>query len=94
MRIYQEIKETTNSYIFNKLHKKNLESNKEISCCYCRYHRGENDDKKFYGEKYEGDIRYPNWKLYSKNKKQWMFKNLEFKFSRRFFSFNFLEIKI
>ncbi len=94
MRIYQELKETINSYVFNKLYKKNLEHIKEISCSHCCYHCGENNDTKWYGETYEGDIRYPNWKLTSKNKKQWMLKKLKLKFIRRYFLRRFLEIEI
>ena len=74
----EEYKKTTNRAVFNKLHKFMLEKHREIHCAYCSYHRGENDERKYYGEvrswmrNKESTFRYPNWKLASKKKKQWM----------------------
>jgi len=72
-------KETTNRYVFNKVYKINLERNGKIRCSYCPYHKGENKTTEWYGG-FEGEtIRYPNWKLVSKNRKQWMKKPTEIK---------------
>lgn len=73
--------ETTNRGEFNRAYKRYLEG-REISCSYCRYHRGENGKgRNYYGgyEKFNGTmhIKYPNWKLTSKNSKQWMEKSMK-----------------
>lgn len=89
-------KSTTNRGEFNRAYKEALERKGKIRCSYCGYHRGENKDGKWYGGyvfdntdiKYEhkSHIRYPNWKLVSKNKKQWMKKFIkkETSYSERF----------
>jgi len=69
--------ETTNRYVYNR-------ARKECSgnCTWCRYHLGDNLDHKLYGDygsRRNESLRYPNWKLVSKNKKQWMDKKLVFK---------------
>lgn len=70
-------KNTNNRSSYNKLYKRELESNGLISCSRCKYHRGENNGFKHYGG-YEGKrITLPNWKLVSKNKKQWMIKPMK-----------------
>ena len=86
MRIYQEYRETTNSSLFRKLHK-----SIHASCDYCSWHgySSENKSWKWYHvyledekdtywrkAKKKGEGRFPNWKLVSKNKKQWMKKPL------------------
>jgi hypothetical protein len=72
---------TSNRSTYNKLRKINLEHKKDgINCSYCSYHQGENWDKKFYGGRKSVEKTYivcPNWKLVSKNKKQWMKKRLK-----------------
>jgi len=61
---------TTSRSEFNRAYKSYLEKIGKIRCSYCPYHGGENSTKKWYGGFEE--IRYPNWKLVSKNRKQWM----------------------
>ena len=70
---------TTNRYEFNRSYKHSLANKRIISCSYCRYHRGENRTNEYYGGYEEDGIKYPNWKLVSKNKKQWMVKTIVFK---------------
>lgn len=75
MKKGQEYKTTTNRTVYNRLRKEKLSY-----CSYCKwhgnfYHLSENDQWKSYwlqGTK-------PNWKLVSKNKKQWMKKPLKIK---------------
>ena len=74
---------TDNNSIYNKTRKEYLERKGLIHCSWCAYHHGENEDNKYYGTlvhnwrdlKSKG-IRYPNWKLISRNEKQWMEKPL------------------
>lgn len=69
---------TTNRKIYNRAHKYYL-SDKYGHCPRCRYHKGENYRGKYYGG-YENDgLTYPNWKLVSKNRKQWMKKPIKVK---------------
>ena len=81
MKAKKIMDETTNRYEYNRIRKRFLEGD-EISCSWCRYHLGDNLDHKLYGD-YGGrrnkSLRRPNWKLVSKNKKQWMDKKLVFK---------------
>lgn len=68
MKKNQEYKTTSNRYVYNRLRKKKL-----ADCSYCKWHPtfwkfSENDHWKSYSP----DGRKPNWKLVSKNKKQWM----------------------
>lgn len=77
MREIEEYKTTTNRYVYNRLRKMNLEQTAEIHCSYCGYHKHENSTNKYYEGSYGGKIKYPNWKLVSKNKKQWMMKKLK-----------------
>ena len=77
VRPYNEYRETTNRYVYNKTRKRVLEKKGEIRCSYCSYHQNENSEKKYYGEIRQGQNKkskfcYPNWKLVSKKKKQWM----------------------
>jgi len=79
----KEYETTNNRSVYNKLRKSILEKKGEISCSWCGYHRGENSDYKFYnvtiGTK---DGIFPNWKLVSKNRKQWMDKSPNLKMVR------------
>jgi len=73
---------TTSRGEFNRAYKGYLEGKGKISCTYCRYHRNENGKGLgCYGgyEKSNGTmhIKYPNWKLVSKNRKQWMPKSMK-----------------
>jgi len=77
MRTYLKYRETTNSALYRKLHKV-----QHSSCSYCKwhpsfYHSSENDRWKWY-RIYKEESKYPNWKLCSKNKKQWMKKKLRY----------------
>lgn len=70
------VKTTASRSEFNRAYKRNLEHEGKIRCDRCPYHRKENQDGKSYGG-FEGEnITYPNWKLATKNGKQWMKKNL------------------
>ena len=72
------VQSTTNRGEFNRAYKNLLERKGEISCSYCGYNRGENYKGNHYCGRGE-EIKYPNWKLVSKNPKQWMEKHLEIK---------------
>ena len=90
MRNIEEYNWTTNRTVYSRSRKKNLEAKSEIYCSYCRYHGGENDKNKWYHIPKEDVIvpsylvglynrkRMPNWKLVSKNRKQWMKKIFKF----------------
>lgn len=71
---------TTNTRLFNILHKAT-----HARCSHCTWHtrwygyQNENDSWKFYNvdsKKEKPYTRYPSWKLVSKQKKQWLPKNL------------------
>jgi len=81
MKVKKVVDQTTNRGEFNRAYKEYLERKGKIHCSYCGYHRGENFTEKWYGGyKVENidkiEIRYPNWKLVSKNCKQWMKKSI------------------
>jgi len=69
---------TTNRGEFNRAYKHYLEKKGKIHCSWCPYHRHENigAGRKYYGgyTRTNGhlSVTYPNWKLVSKNPKQWM----------------------
>ena len=72
------VKNTTSRSEFNRAYKIHLEQRGGIHCSYCKYHRGENDDRKWYGKSLRcNKFKYPNWKLVSKNQKQWMKKPIK-----------------
>ena len=81
MKAKKIVETTTNRGEFNRAYKHYLEKKGKIHCSYCGYHRGENDERKFYriDTRSNGQInaRYPNWKLVSKNPKQWMEKPIK-----------------
>ena len=73
----KKLMDTTESrYEYNRLRKKYL-TGRKIKCSWCGYHCGDNKEGKWYGGFLDSYIRYPNWKLVSKNKKQWMKKSLK-----------------
>ena len=77
-----EYKTTVNRTVYNRLRKTILENDAKIRCSFCGYHKNENETNRWYGcfalsEKYANSIHYPNWKLASKNRKQWMKKKLK-----------------
>ena len=77
MRIFNEFRETTNSGVYKKLRK-------EYYAIYSRDkwhgHNSENDPWPNYyvriRGKRKGEGKFPNWKLVSKNKRQWMKKSV------------------
>ena len=82
---------TSNSSVYNKLRKLSLEQLGEIHCGYCPYHKGENNTNKWYGTNFNINsgkkMKYPSWKLVSKNRKQWMKKKLKtIQFKGRYFN--------
>ena len=83
MRERIEYQTTVNRTVYNRLRKDILERDAKIHCSFCGYHKNENETNKWYGcfafsEKYANSmIHYPNWKLVSKNRKQWMKKKLK-----------------
>lgn len=97
MKICNVVKTTTSRYEFNRAYKQHLERLSKIHCGYCDYHRGENNTNNYYYIKDNDDAKYPNWKLSTSNKKQWMVKekktlkntNDANRYSKRnFFNFN------
>ena len=91
-----EMDTTDNRYVYNISRKIYLDKKGEIHCSRCGYHRGENDERKWYGKTLfwrDGKrLRYPNWKLVSKNKKQWMKKPIKVKKSNYQFIDDYLEL--
>jgi hypothetical protein len=77
MKEKREFRTTSNRSVFNKDYKRYLENVGKIFCSRCGYHKGENITHKVYGG-FDG-VKYPSWKLASKNRKQWMKKNLKIK---------------
>ena len=69
------VETTANRGEFNRAYKQHLEKTGKIHCSRCPYHRYENDGRKCYGSN-KKRIRYPNWKLVSKNPRQWMEKSI------------------
>ena len=77
MRNKEILEKTTNRKVFNYAYKEHLERTGKIRCSYCRYNKGENSTQDWYGGHWNDktgdyDIKYPSWKLVSKNRKQWM----------------------
>jgi len=75
---------TNNRSYYNKLRKFYLAVDGKISCSFDKYHKGENNTNNWYGGFHDDNgyykekkLKYPNWKLVSKNKKQWMNKKLK-----------------
>lgn len=87
-----EYKTTDNRSVYNKTRKSYLEKQGLIRCCWCGYHKGENCNHKWYGyhivsvyyTESKNDIKYPSWKLSTKNRKQWMDKNYKFESHKNF----------
>lgn len=72
MKAINEFKETTNRTVYNRA-KKSIELCK---CPICGYHKGCNS---YSNKHYYTDGGKPNWKLVSKNKKQYMPKKYKLK---------------
>ena len=77
MRVTKIVKNTTNRGEFNRAYKEYLERTGKIHCSYCPHNRGENDKRKVYGGFKGENIKIPNWKLTSKQPKQWMKKPIK-----------------
>ena len=65
MRTFQEIRETTNSYVYRRQHKQAV-ANKTGLCTHCGFHRGHDNFDGYCGP-------HPSWKLVTKVPKQWMY---------------------
>lgn len=82
MKAQKEYVETSNRWVYNRSRKEVLERHGKIRCSICRYNDNENGSSKWYGEiEYPGrpnkdSKRFPNWKLVSKNRKQWQTKRV------------------
>jgi len=75
MRNKETMDATDNRGVFNRAYKEYLEHKGKIHCSYCKYHKGENYKGNSYGG--YGKVKLPNWKLVSKNPKQWMKKPMK-----------------
>lgn len=83
---------------YNRAYKRYLKHTGKIKCSYCKYHDGENSSHNFYGGWFDDDeivnngnniikvgknkVKFPNWKLITKNRKQWMEGDKVYKFKR------------
>ena len=91
-RLKETLETTANRGEFNRAYKAHLERSGKIHCSYCGYHSNENKTSKWYGGFIYDDMetcrgkrkgtntRFPNWKLVSKNRKQWMKKPIRIKY--------------
>ena len=85
MKNKEILERTSNRKVFNYAYKQHLERTGKIRCSYCRYNKGENSTQDWYGGHWNDSIgdykmKYPSWKLASKNRKQWMKKPLKIKY--------------
>lgn len=80
MKAKKITKNTDNRGEFNRAYKRYLERTGKIKCSYCPYNKIENFKNKHYGGFNNDDLKYPNWKLVSKKRKQWMGKPIKFKY--------------
>jgi len=72
MKAKEILDTSTNRGEFNRAYKHYLEKKGKIHCSYCGYHKNENRTSKCYGGFAGERVTHPNWKLVSKNRKQWM----------------------
>ena len=93
---------TSNRSVYKKARKIYLEQKRHIRCSICAPHRGENDDRKCYGtlRSWTGGkkVRFPSWKLATKNRKQWNEKPKTYKITRKGdydcnFRYSYIEIE-
>jgi len=93
MKVKKIVDNTTNRGEFNRAYKQYLERTGNIRCSYCRYHTNDNGKNRgYYGGFSEKrtrheTIRYPNWKLVSRNRKQWGDKQLVFTTTKQRFGY-------
>ena len=80
MKKSNEFETTTNRSLHTKLYRRNLEHTAKMRCSFCGPNKGCNQraKTKSYGG-FDEDITIPNWKLVSKNPKQWMKKPIKSK---------------
>lgn len=89
IRNRKEYENGTNRSVYNKLRKIHLSEKGKIRCPYCGWNSGENSSDKWYGstgglnKNGEENIRFPSWKLYSKNKKQWQEKPSSYRIKKK-----------
>lgn len=76
MKAKNIVKSVVNRTVFNRAYKEYLVRKSRIRCAWCKYHDNENYEGNYYGG--FSFIKYPNWKLISKNRKQWMAKKIKF----------------
>ena len=105
MKNKEIMENTTNRGEFNRAYKIYLESVGKIHCSRCKFHENENFTNNHYGGYLNNsyiknklswrinDIKYPNWKLVSKNRKQWQKKPIKIiennYFNRKYFDIEF-----
>jgi len=106
MKVKKIVDTSTNRGEFNRAYKEYQERTSNLRCSYCGYHKNENRTSKWYGGiiyddmetcrgKRKGtNIRFPNWKLVSKNRKQWMRKPIVIKTNKSRWNNNtYIDIK-
>jgi len=74
---------TNNRSVYNKLRKYHLQGVGKIRCAWCGYNKNENSNKHWYGGFEEDSVKYPSWKIVSKNRKQWMDKPKGYKVTKK-----------
>lgn len=84
MKTRKILETTTSRSEFNRAYKAHLANSGEIYCKYCGHHKGENHTNKLYHIDYpwlNSKLlnNRPNWKLATKNRKQWMNKKYKTK---------------
>ena len=82
MKNKEILERTANRKVFNYAYKEHLERKGKIRCAWCRYNKGENSTQDWYGGHWNDEIndykiKYPSWKLSTKNRKQWMKKPIK-----------------
>lgn len=87
IRNRKEYENGINRSTYNKLRKKNLAEQCDIRCSYCGWNSGENSSDKWYGSRAhkspKKEIRFPSWKLATKNRKQWQEKPKSYRLEER-----------
>lgn len=78
MKKFKELHYTTNSKVYNILYKQHLANKGKIKCTFCKFHKSENNTENLYGGWLNNKLKFPSWKLVSKNKKQYEFKKLKY----------------
>lgn len=85
----KEYENGTDRSSYNKLRKKFLSEQCDIRCSYCGWNSGENSSDKWYGssktldENPPENMKFPSWKLATKNRKQWQEKPKSYKIEKK-----------